>query len=75
MYFKNRKQKRNVNEEMADLLIPLKRHCNEHIQNYIDITLRILSETEIEGEGAELVDVWLDSEGKRHEKKIKSMKR
>lgn len=48
MKFENRKQQRHVNEQMADLLSNLKKHCNEDMQECIEITLRILKETDIE---------------------------
>ncbi len=45
--FKNREEARKVNETMASLLCPLKNHCDYITKESIEITLRILQETEI----------------------------
>lgn len=50
MKFKDRKQKLNVCETMASLLCPMKEHMNERTKESIEITLRMLSETEVENE-------------------------
>ena len=47
MKYENRKEQRNVTETMSSLLLSLKNSCNENVCNCIDITLRILAETDI----------------------------
>lgn len=51
MKFKDRKQQRDVCETMADLLIPLKYKLNDKNRECVEITLRILSETEVVEDG------------------------
>ena len=53
MKYVNRMQKRHVNETMASLLAPLKQHTDQFTTQCIEITLRILQETEIEEEKQE----------------------
>jgi hypothetical protein len=48
MKFESKTQKRKVNETMASLLSPLKYHCDERTRKSIEITLRILQDTEFE---------------------------
>lgn len=50
MTYKDRKEQRNVNETMSSLLLSLKDFCNENVRDCIDITLRILAETDVRGE-------------------------
>ncbi len=45
MKFNSRQEQRIVCETMADLLAPLKNHCDAVTKESIEITLRILSET------------------------------
>ena len=51
MKFRDRKQQRHVNEQMAGLLTGLKNYVNDDTEECIRITLRILQETEIEHQG------------------------
>lgn len=50
MTYKNRKEQRNVTETMSSLLLPLKNSCSENVCECIDITLRILAETDVRSE-------------------------
>lgn len=47
MTYKDRKEQRNVNETMSSMLLSLKNYCSENVCECIDITLRILSETDV----------------------------
>ena len=51
MKFKDRKQQRDVCETMVALLIPLKDKLNNKNRECVEITLRILSETEVVDNG------------------------
>ena len=46
--FKSRGNKRDINEIMTSLLCPLMNHCDNITIHAIEITLRILQETEVE---------------------------
>ena len=47
IYFTSREHQRKINEIMADLLINLKRHCDEETSFAIQTTLDILQNTEV----------------------------
>ena len=51
MKFKDKKQQRDVCETMVALLIPLKDKLNDKNRECVEITLRILSETEVLEDG------------------------
>lgn len=50
MKFKSRKEQREVLETMSSLLTPLMNHLSEQSKEAVKISLRILSDTEYEGE-------------------------
>ena len=50
MKFKDRKEQRQVTETFTDLLMPMMKYLNEETKEQIEIGLRILNNTEIEGE-------------------------
>ena len=50
MKFKNREQQRNVVECITDLLYGLRKFSDKSTQEAIDITLKILRDTEFEDE-------------------------
>ena len=56
MKFKDRKQKRHVNEAMADMLLKLQKYSCEDMKECISITLRILQETEVEEQTGDNAD-------------------
>ena len=48
MKFKDKLQSRQVNETMASLLCPMKNHLDDKTRQAVEITLRVLQETEVE---------------------------
>lgn len=46
--YENKKQRRQVSEFMDTLLLPLKNHLKEEEQEFLDIALRIIRNTDIE---------------------------
>ena len=50
MKFETRKQKRRVSEFLTSLLLGIKPALTQANQEYVDIALRIISDTEIENE-------------------------
>lgn len=65
MKFIDRNQQRIVCETMDDLLAPMKKHCNKNTKEAIEITLRILAETEVEN----------GTDGKQPEEKAEAKKK
>ena len=49
MKYKDRKEQRRITERMAALLCPLKQYLDDDTRECVDIALRILQDTEIEG--------------------------
>ena len=63
MEFKDRKEKRKVNETMASLLVPMMNHLDEETQECVRLTIRMLNEQTVENEvkeGSDTVnrEVW-----------------
>ena len=49
MKFKDRAEQRRVQETISDILLNVKKIANEYVKECIDIALRIIEDTEIEG--------------------------
>ena len=53
MKYSSRKEQRNVTEQMVALLEPIKYYLNDYTRECVEIALRILMDTGVEGEDKE----------------------